>query len=709
MNTTKENQTPVAAECEETVQPSRPDPFDLKLPLVVICNLVIFVTAVAALAQLGWPEGLPTFFRVAVFGSSIVFILLVLQDGGRWGSLAFWGGLVWPAVGIWLVLGGTFSNRWHFGRDLLAALVALALAEVATRWWVRRSGNPHYGLWPALRDHLQAILWLVLFLALASVLSFVRWSSPTLDTDRFEAIEPATLLAASDPPQDSASSLRPQWSTGPALVLQQAEKPLRVGLALSGGGYRAAVFHAGVLEALEVLGVRVTNLSVVSGGAIVGSHYAAGGDPAAFVETVVRGDLDLSRELLFAHNLARLPFPWRIPGSEVRLFPWIDFDRLDVQGALLRRRLLGSTSVESLRASPAAPRLMIATTDLRYGGQIGLLPEGILRLGGPGEVAVLRGASFSASPSLSLSQRVALSGAFPGAFPGRPLEVALSSEDASTRELFLVDGGARDNSGLELLLAAERLAVDDGLADGSRAMPADWSLDLVLSSDAGASLAVAGALSSGVTQLSRTVGVSSIPLRQETPRASRCVEPVVFSPASYFLSLDQEFDAGQAGDPASDRPFPKVDPYDYDAEILRRLIQQLPEVSDRARALDRLAQRDAGLQEGRPEGKAAWKAALQESEPRCSSVDPEEARGLCAVHAFGDLLQGLFEQELELFRQVPTLKARLSREEAGRLQRLGRALVYAESPRLSEAILEAVECRRTRSEGDQPREAESVS
>ena len=49
----------------------------------------------------------------------------------------------------------------------------------------------------------------------------------------------------------------------------------KVGLALSGGGFRAAFFHLGVLARLAELGVlrRVEVISTVSGGSIVGAAY----------------------------------------------------------------------------------------------------------------------------------------------------------------------------------------------------------------------------------------------------------------------------------------------------------------------------------------------------------------------------------------------------------------------------------------------------
>lgn len=55
-----------------------------------------------------------------------------------------------------------------------------------------------------------------------------------------------------------------------------SDRATRVGLALSGGGFRAAAFHLGVLKRLEELDVlrQVEALSTVSGGSITGALYA---------------------------------------------------------------------------------------------------------------------------------------------------------------------------------------------------------------------------------------------------------------------------------------------------------------------------------------------------------------------------------------------------------------------------------------------------
>jgi len=49
----------------------------------------------------------------------------------------------------------------------------------------------------------------------------------------------------------------------------------RIGLALSGGGFRASLFHLGVIRRLEELGImrNVAVVSSVSGGSIIAAYY----------------------------------------------------------------------------------------------------------------------------------------------------------------------------------------------------------------------------------------------------------------------------------------------------------------------------------------------------------------------------------------------------------------------------------------------------
>jgi NTE family protein len=66
------------------------------------------------------------------------------------------------------------------------------------------------------------------------------------------------------------------------MLLELATSPRRgrtkLGLALAGGGFRASLFHVGVLRELARRGLlgKVEVLSTVSGGSIVGALYYLG-------------------------------------------------------------------------------------------------------------------------------------------------------------------------------------------------------------------------------------------------------------------------------------------------------------------------------------------------------------------------------------------------------------------------------------------------
>lgn len=84
------------------------------------------------------------------------------------------------------------------------------------------------------------------------------------------------------PPKEKSNpdTWAPTWKALSALLGEATEQALtchrgKVGLALSGGGFRASLFHLGVLARLaEVDALRsVEALSTVSGGSIVGAHY----------------------------------------------------------------------------------------------------------------------------------------------------------------------------------------------------------------------------------------------------------------------------------------------------------------------------------------------------------------------------------------------------------------------------------------------------
>ncbi len=78
---------------------------------------------------------------------------------------------------------------------------------------------------------------------------------------------------------------------------------MRIGVALSGGGFRAALFHLGVLRRVAELGwlPKIDAVSGVSGGSIVAAYAAlrwadmleAGGDSQAFEKVVAAPFIDV--------------------------------------------------------------------------------------------------------------------------------------------------------------------------------------------------------------------------------------------------------------------------------------------------------------------------------------------------------------------------------------------------------------------------------
>jgi hypothetical protein len=185
---------------------------------------------------------------------------------------------------------------------------------------------------------------------------------------------------------------------------------LRVGLALSGGGYRAALVHAGVLNILARRGVPVTNLSTVSGGSIIGSLVAAGGNPRDFVQAVAGG-----RDMLNFQNAARILASTQLPVLHVALWPFETFTTRGLQANLVDRVLLNGVNARGMQI-PNAPLIMVCMTDLTYALAVGAMPDGLL-LGPTQKRFFKEGEALQLEGLNRLADRVAVSGGFPGVFP----------------------------------------------------------------------------------------------------------------------------------------------------------------------------------------------------------------------------------------------------------------------------------------------------
>jgi predicted acylesterase/phospholipase RssA len=504
------------------------------------------------------------------------------------------------------------------------------------------------------------------------------------------ALEP---LAARPLPRDRGRFSRaPRADPGRSLGsgAWPATAATRVGVALSGGGFRAAAYHAGVLDALDRLGVPVTNLSTVSGGSIIGAFYALGGEPRVFRDALEEGAFNLRRQLALAQNLLRLPLP--------------GFDRRTVQADLLRRRLALHDRERRGSTCDACPRLVIGATDLNFGMQVGFLDQGLL-LANEAFAWSQHHPEATGLESLDLATRVSISGAFPGAFPPARVEVGVRRQAMNfpepaamevRRSLVLADGGIADNSGLLLLRSAQR---------HSQRPPASlpgWPLDFIVVSDGGAVFGLGGD-PGALGRLQRAVDVIAARGSQGFRRSQARERDLLWlSPQSSFHEAPILFDAPvpelSRSTLASVEQTGWFSPFAYPDAILLALGEVLLE--DRPEARESLTAFLTGRRATLP-----YPAADRHDELRAISHALGHSRGreecaaraaespLLAQHAeLRDLTCGAVElrsalrAEIDrlslLFRDTPTLRDQLGPGVARELFALGQAQALLAWPQL---------------------------
>jgi NTE family protein len=224
-----------------------------------------------------------------------------------------------------------------------------------------------------------------------------------------------------------------------------------IALCLSGGGYRAMLFHVGVLWRLNEIGFlqKVDRVSSVSGGSITGGMLGLNWPKLGFNSVGVA-----------EHFVSRIVEPIRTMAEST-----IDVTAV-VSGALLpftsisdrvvsayRRRLFGDATLQDL---PDQPRFVFNATNLQSGS--------LWRFSKP-YMADYRVGMID-HPKVPLAVAVAASSAFPPILS--PLEMEVGPEDAKdlkgadlhrkpyTTEVVLADGGVYDNMGLETVLKRYR-------------------------------------------------------------------------------------------------------------------------------------------------------------------------------------------------------------------------------------------------------------
>ena len=245
-----------------------------------------------------------------------------------------------------------------------------------------------------------------------------------------------------------------------------------VALCLSGGGYRAMLFHVGALWRLNELGrlARQDRVSSVSGGSITAAvlalhwgelGFGADGVAARFEEQVAGPARALAGETIDGGSIVGGILQ---PGASIAA---------KVAGAY-RRHLFGDATLQAL---PDAPRFVINATNVQTGS--------LWRFSKP-YMADYR-VGLVRDPDVELAVAVAASSAFPPVLSPLQLAVEPSRWDDHgrgplhvppyTTDVVLSDGGVYDNLGLETAWKRYRtiLVSDGGGHIGAKPRPKlDW-------------------------------------------------------------------------------------------------------------------------------------------------------------------------------------------------------------------------------------------
>ncbi len=236
-----------------------------------------------------------------------------------------------------------------------------------------------------------------------------------------------------------------------AKTIGGAEK--RIGLALSGGGFRAAALHLGVMTKLHELGLlsKVDLLSCVSGGSIAGAtiglHWPDVAKGLAELETYLT-----TRSEAVASVIGGILNPFET--------------RLDVLARGYASHLFGATTLGDLRKGP---RLYLNATNLATGNLFSF----VTGTGGWGDVAMGDWElGHSDATSFPLSMAVAASSSFPPVFPPLKLDAATYPPGAAVEYVTLTDGGVYDNMGMSPMLRPKNRLDYVIVSDGGS--PLEW-------------------------------------------------------------------------------------------------------------------------------------------------------------------------------------------------------------------------------------------
>jgi predicted acylesterase/phospholipase RssA len=242
----------------------------------------------------------------------------------------------------------------------------------------------------------------------------------------------------------------------------------KIGLALSGGGFRATLYHLGLVRFLRDAGLlhQVTHITSVSGGSIMAAHLALNWD--LYTGSAKEFDQAASKLLAFTRLDVRNRIVRRFPlGLLLRGARWLlrmSNRQLTRTGCLEKqyeKHLYGDKSLFEL---PERPQLHILATNLSEGCLCSFNRDGLWMMqekAGRSQIERVR------VGLMTVAMAVTASSAFPGFFP--PLE--LTGHDVGARGGEFVrqaytDGGVFDNLGVRMFRWLTPLLTEEKALDG---------------------------------------------------------------------------------------------------------------------------------------------------------------------------------------------------------------------------------------------------
>jgi NTE family protein len=244
-----------------------------------------------------------------------------------------------------------------------------------------------------------------------------------------------------------------------------------IGLALSGGGFRAALFHCGVLWRLNELAYlpKLTRISSVSGGSIVAGRLAVRWPALQFTGGVATNLIDLVVRPLRSFCRRSVDTTAAVAGAVVPGKQASDMLRRAYQAHLVGPAKLGDL--------PDVPSFIFSATNLSSGVDFRFSKP----YAGDRHVGLIR------NPDFPLALAVAASSALPPFLSPLEMKVdpnrfervpgAIPDDTPTARShLMLTDGGLYDNLGIETIWRRlDTILVSDGGAPFSYTTPArDW-------------------------------------------------------------------------------------------------------------------------------------------------------------------------------------------------------------------------------------------